>query len=244
MGRFDGKVCWVSGGGSGIGRATCVRLAAEGARVAVVTRTPDHAEETVRTIADAGGEARAFPADVADAAAVKATIDGAVAAWGRLDVVVSDAAEMTFTPIVDLAEADWDHLMGVNLRSAFLAAKYAIPHLPRGGVLVQVSSVHAHETTAGVVPYATSKGGVEAFTRGLALELLPRGIRVVAVAPGSVDTPMLRDNPNVKSGVEKLEGPVARPEELAAVIAFVASDDASFVNGTTVVADGARLARL
>ena len=244
MGRFDGKVCWVSGGGSGIGRAACVRLAAEGARVAVVTRTPEHADETVRLIADAGGEARAFACDVADGAAVRAAIDGAAAAWGRLDVVVSDAAEMTFTPLVDLGEDEWDHLMRVNLRSAFLAAKYAVPHLPRGGVLVNVSSVHAHATTPGVVPYATSKGGIEAFTRGLALELQPRGIRVVAVAPGAVDTPMLRENPNVRSGAEEVDGPVASPEALAAVLAFVASDEASFVNGTTVVADGARLARL
>ena len=113
---------------------------------------------------------------------------------------------MTFTPIVDLPEDDWDKVLAVNLRSVFLFCKYGVPHMPAGRRIVNISSVHAHETTRNVVPYATSKGGMEAFTRGFSEELADRKIRINCVAPGAVDTPMLWNNPNVKSGAEKIEG--------------------------------------
>lgn len=238
--RFADKVCLVTGGGSGIGRAACLRFAAEGGRVAVVDLNEAHAGATARSIADAGGAALAIHADVGKPEEVRAAVQRAVERWGRLDVLVNDAAMMTFTPIVDLSIEDWDHLMAVNLRAVFLFCKYALPHM-QGGAIVNVSSVHAHETTPNVVPYATSKGGMEAFTRGLSRECAGRKVRVNCVAPGAVDTPMLWSNPNVKSGKEKIEGAVGKPEDLAAAIAFLASDDAAFVNGTTLVVDGGRL---
>jgi glucose 1-dehydrogenase len=154
---------------------------------------------------------------------------------------VNDAAMMTFTPIVDLPDEDWDKVIHVNLRSLFLFCKYGTPHMRKGGAIVNISSVHAHETTKKVVPYATSKGGIEAFTRGFSEELATRKIRINCVAPGAVNTPMLWNNPNVKSGREKVGGAVGTPEDLAAAICFLASDEAKFVNGTTLIADGARL---
>jgi glucose 1-dehydrogenase len=238
--RFQDKICLVTGGGSGIGRAACGRLAAEGGKVAVVDLNGDGAQETVQAIVEAGGAAIGVQADVGNPAEVRAAVERTVREWGRIDVLVNDAAMMTFVPIVDLPEADWDHLMAVNLRAVFLFCKYCLPHM-HGGAIVNVSSVHAHETTANVVPYAASKGGMEAFTRGLSRECGDRNVRVNCVAPGAVDTPMLWSNPNVKSGAEKITGAVGKPGDLAAAIAFLASDEAIFVNGTTLVVDGGRL---
>jgi glucose 1-dehydrogenase len=123
---------------------------------------------------------------------------------------------MTFTPIVELPDQDWDRVLAVNLRSVFLFCKYGVPHMPAGGAIVNISSVHAHETTKNVVPYASSKGGMEAFTRGFSEELAQRKIRINCVAPGAVDTPMLWSNPNVKSGAEKIQGAIGKPEDIAA----------------------------
>lgn len=240
MKRFADKVCLVTGGASGIGRASCERFAAEGGRVAVVDANQEHGEETVRAITAAGGEATFLKADVSVPAEVKAAVRAAVDLWGRIDVLVNNAAMMTFEPITELADEDWDKVMAVNLRSVFLFCKYSLPHMRRGAI-VNVSSVHAHETTAGVVPYAASKGGMEAFTRGLSLECAAAKVRVNAVAPGAVDTPMLRENPNVKSGREKLTGAIGQPADLAAAITFLASAEACFINGTTLVVDGGRL---
>lgn len=239
--RFKDKVCLVTGGGSGIGRAAGERFAAEGGRVVVVDLNEDHGGEVVRAITDSGGEAIFAKANVAFSADVRAAIKLATDKWGRIDVLVNDAAMMTFSPLVDTPEEDWERVMAVNLRSVFLFCKYAVPLMPKGSSIVNVSSVHAHETTRNVVPYATSKGGMEAFTRGFSEELEERKIRINSVAPGAVDTPMLRNNPNVKSGAEKITGAVGKPEDLAAAICFLASDEARFVNGTTLVVDGGRL---
>lgn len=239
--RFKDKVCVVSGGGSGIGRATCLRFAMEGGRVLVVDLNEEHGLETVKMIADDGGEAVFSKADVSNSAQVQAAIKTAVDKWARIDVIVNDAAMMTFKPIVELADEDWDKVLAVNLRSVFLFCKYGVPHMPAGGSIVNISSVHAHETTKNVVPYASSKGGMEAFTRGFSEELAQRKIRINCVAPGAVDTPMLWSNPNVKSGAEKIQGAIGKPEDIAAAICFLASGEARFITGTTLVADGGRL---
>lgn len=239
--RFKGKVCIVTGGGSGIGRAACARFAREGGKVAVADWNEQHGGETVQEIVRGNGEAVFTKCNVAEPGDVKASIKAAVDKWGRIDVVVNDAAMMTFQPIADLSDEDFDKVLNVNLRSVFLFCKYSLPHMPRGSAFVNISSVHAHETTKNVVPYATSKGGMEAFTRGFAEELAPRGIRINCVAPGAVDTPMLWNNPNVKSGVEKVKGVVGKPEDIAAAICFLASPEARFVTGTTLIVDGGRL---
>ncbi len=237
---FKDKVCLVTGAGSGIGRATAQRMAAEGGKVLVIDRNPDGGNETVGQIKAANGEAQFSQCDVGEEAQIIASVQQALAAWGRIDVLVNNAAMMTFKKLVDLSSAEWDQVMAVNLRSVFLFCKYCIPHI-QGGAIVNVSSVHAHETTANVVPYASSKGAMEAFIRGVSLEHPRSQVRINCVAPGAVDTPMLWNNPNVKSGAEKVEGEIGKPEELAAAICFMASDEASFINGTTLIVDGGRL---
>jgi len=234
-------VCLVTGGGSGIGKAACKRFGAEGGKVVVVDLNQDHAKQTADEITKAGGEALFTGADVSDSKAVQASINAALDRWGKIDVIVNDAAMMTFKPIVDLDEKDWDHVLAVNIRSVFLYAKYGVPHMPPGSAIVNISSVHAHETTRNVVPYATSKGGMEAFTRGFSEELAAKKIRINCVAPGAVNTPMLWDNPNVKSGAEKVEGAIGEPEDIAAAICFLAADEARFITGTTLIVDGGRL---
>ncbi len=231
----------VTGAGSGIGRATAVQLAAEGGLVAVIDYSETGGQETVELITKAGGTAIFSKTDVGIESEVQASVDMAIQKWGRIDVVINDAAIMTFDKLVDLPTEKWDHVMNVNLRAIFLYTKFCVPHMPPGSSFVDISSVHAHETTPNVIPYASTKGGMEAFVRGASQEYATEGIRFNCVAPGAVDTPMLRNNPNIKDGAEKLTGIVGKPEELAAAICFMASSEASYINGTTLVADGGRL---
>jgi glucose 1-dehydrogenase len=237
---FTNKVCLVTGAGSGIGRATAQRFASVGGRVVVIDRNEEGGIETVDLIKQNNGEAVFSKCDVGIEEQIKASVQLALDTWKRIDVLVNNAAMMTFKKIVDLTSQEWDKVMAVNLRSVFLFCKYTIPHLDHGAI-VNVSSVHAHETTANVVPYASSKGAMEAFIRGVSMEYPYPKLRINCVAPGAVDTPMLWNNPNVKSGAEKIEGAIGKPEELAAAICFLASDDASYINGTTLVVDGGRL---
>lgn len=238
--RFTNKICIVTGAGSGIGRATAQRLASEGASVAVIDRNEDGGNETVSMIAAQSGTAMFIKCDVGVEDEIKETVNKTVEKWGRVDVLVNNAAMMTFKKIVDLGSDEWDAVMRVNIKSVFLFCKYALPHMTNGSV-INISSVHAHETTANVIPYASSKGAMEAFVRGASQEYPATQARFNCIAPGSVDTPMLWNNPNVKSGIEKPTGAIGKPEQLASAICFLASDESSFVNGTTLVVDGARL---
>jgi glucose 1-dehydrogenase len=238
--RFSNKVCLVTGSGSGIGRATAIRMAAEGGNVVVIDRNEEAGNQTVELIAQQNGSAIFCKTDVGVEQEIKAAVDAALTKWNKIDVLVNNAAMMTFKKIVDLSIEEWDMVMKVNLRSVFLFCKFCIPHMQNGSI-VNISSVHAHATTANVVPYASTKGAMEAFIRGVSLEYQPSHLRINCVAPGAVDTPMLWNNPNIKSGAEKVEGAVGKPEELAAAICFLASDDASYINGTTLVVDGGRL---
>ena len=151
---------------------------------------------------------------------------------------------MTFTPLLETDAASFDHVLAVNLRGPFLMLRHGVPLMRRGGAIVNVSSVHAQATTANVLPYATSKGGMEAMTRAASIELAPLGLRINCVRPGAVETPMLRSNHNIRSGAEKLDGPIGTPEQLAAAICWLASDEAGFVTGSVLTADGGRLAAL
>ncbi|WP_460681293.1 SDR family NAD(P)-dependent oxidoreductase [Mucilaginibacter koreensis] len=238
--RFKNKICLVSGGTSGIGRAAAEQFGREGGTVIVVGRKPEEGDAVVKTIEAAGAEALFIQTDIGDPAQIEQCVKTIIDKYGRIDIVVNDAAMMTFTPIVDLSIEDWDKVMHVNLRSIFLFCKYALPHM-HGGAIVNLSSVHAHQTTPNVLPYAATKGAIEAFTRGLCLEYPSTQARFNCVAPGAVDTPMLWDNPNIKDGKEKIQGAIGKPENLAAAICFLASDDAAYINGTTLVVDGGRL---
>ena len=243
MFRFQNKICLVTGATSGIGRATAVRLGLEGATVVCLGREAPDGRAVVAEIRAGGSEALFIKTDLAKDAQLVAAVAQTLARFGRIDVLVNDAAVMTYVPILELNPADWDRVMNVNLRALFRLCQLCLPHM-RGGAVVAVSSVHAARTTPNVVPYAASKGGLEAFVRGLSLEIPYTQARINAVAPGAVETPMLRANPNVQNGTEKITGQVGTPDELAAAICFLASDEANFINGTTLVADGGRLAHL
>jgi NAD(P)-dependent dehydrogenase (short-subunit alcohol dehydrogenase family) len=214
--------------------------------VVIANRDRESGAAAANEVKAAGApDAWASSCDVSDEAQVVATVEGTVARFGRLDVVVNNAGLMTFKPIVELTTQDWQRVLSVDLLGAFYFTKQAFKHMRTGGAIVNVSSIHAVESSPLVAPYASAKAALLAFTRSAALEGKPKGIRVNAILPGAVDTPMLWDNPNVKSGVEKIDpAAVGKPEDVAATIAFLASDDAAFVQGAALRVDGGRLSKL
>jgi glucose 1-dehydrogenase len=184
--RFKEKICLVTGGGSGIGRATCLQFAREGGTVIIVDRDKKAADETLQLIQDLNQEGLSLETDIGVPEQVKACVEESIRNYGRIDILVNNAAMMTFTTIVELEQDQWEQVMAVNLRSVFLFCKWCLPHMEHGSV-VNISSVHAHQTTPNVVPYATSKGGIEAFTRGMSREYPPEKARFNSVAPGAVE---------------------------------------------------------
>jgi NAD(P)-dependent dehydrogenase (short-subunit alcohol dehydrogenase family) len=244
--RFENRTVIVTGGAGGIGLATAERFASEGARVVIADRDGDRANAAVEQVKHAGAtDAWACACDVADPAQVASCVSNALARGGSLDVVVNNAGLMTFKSITDLTADDWTRVLGVDLLGAFFFIQQAFEHMKSGGAVVNVASIHALETEPMVAPYAAAKAALVSLTRSAALEARSRGIRVNAVLPGAVDTPMLWDNPNVKAGIEVIDrADVGAPTDIAATIAFLASGDAKFVQGAALVVDGGRIARL
>lgn len=243
--RFAGRCALVTGGGSGIGRAVAVRLAAEGATVAVnYVGDEAGAAETLALLRP--GPHMTVCADVADEDAVAAMFGAVLARFGRLDVLVNNAGIVEGAPSHELALAQWRRVLDVNLLGTMLCAREAIRHFlsrPGGGVVVNCSSVHQTIPKPGFLAYAASKSALDNLTRTLTLEYAAQGIRVNAVGPGAIVTPMNKswtDDPAARAGVEA-HIPVGRagtPEEMAAVFAFLASDDAAYVTGQTLYACG------
>ncbi len=244
---LEGKTVIVTGGNSGIGAAIAAAAGAEGANVVIdYVAHPEATAELDREITAKGGEAIGVDADVSKVADVQRLIDRAVAEYGRLDVFVNNAGIETRTSVLDSTEEDYDRVIAVNLKSAFfgtqLAAKQFIAQ-GGGGVIVNISSVHEDWPMPGNAPYCVSKGGMRMLTRTAGVELGPHGIRVVGVGPGAVDTPI---NEGTTSDPDKLArltaaipvGRVARPEDIASAVVFLASDRGGYATATTLFVDG------
>jgi meso-butanediol dehydrogenase/(S,S)-butanediol dehydrogenase/diacetyl reductase len=240
----------VTGAASGIGRATALRLAAEGARVCAADRDEARLDEAVAAITAAGGDATGQPLDVSDPVACRAAIEGCAARTGRLDLLANVAGVMYWGHLTDVSEADWARTLGVNLSGVFFLCQAAVPHLlETRGVIVNVASAAAIKGQAYTAPYCVSKAGVVSLTKCLAVEYAKRGLRAVAICPGGVNTPLNADM-KLPEGIDRslfqrlmpLSFPLAEPEEIAAAVAYLASDDARFVNGAVFSIDGGQTA--
>ncbi len=247
--RFQDKLVLVTGGGAGIGRATALLFAAEGATLIVADRNGPNGRATVSAIEEAGGSATFIECDVSSAEEVRRMCAAVAADFDGLDVLVNNAGmQIVGQSVEETSEDEWEQMHGTNLKGVFLVSKYAIPQLRRrgGGCIVNVASLNAQVTMAGFAVYAASKAGVVGLTRGMALDLLPHGIRVNAVLPGAVDTPMARayfDEHELPFDEAALKnqtriGRFSDSEEIADVIAYLSSDAARFIVGASVVADG------
>ncbi len=244
---LEGKTAIVTGSDSGIGRAIALELARQGAAVTInYHKNEDAATATKKEIEDAGGRAQVIQADVSSIADIQKLVDGTVAAFGRLDILVNNAGMETRSSTLDTTERQFDMVIAIDLKSAFfgvqLAAKQMIAQ-GGGGRIVNISSIHEDWPMPGNAPYCLAKGGVRMLTRTAGVELAPHGITVVGVAPGAVHTPI--DEVTLADPVQKAKlesaipiGRVAEPEEIAKLVAFLASDQATYSTATTFVADG------
>lgn len=242
--RFEGRAALVTGGLGGIGRAVAMTLARQGCAVAVVDQS--QSESFVEELLAAGApSATSLVADISNELQVRRACDECVAALKGLDIAVNVAGAMIYKPIAELDAADWVSSLSVNLLGAAFVTREAFRLMVRGGVVINIASVHAVRTSPLVAPYAASKAALLSLTRSTAIEGQDKGIRANALLPGAIDTPMLWSSPNIQSGAEVIAPEdVGRPQDIADAVAFLASDDARFINGAELRIEGGRLARL
>lgn len=251
-GQFDGKVALVTGAGSGIGRASAMAFAQEGATVVVADIVVEGGEETVKLIKDAGGEASFVKADVSQATEVEAMVNKAVETYGRLDYAHNNAGiEGAMSSTVDCTEETWDSTININLKGVWLCMKYEIPQMLKqgGGAIVNTSSIAGLVGSAGLPAYVASKHGVAGLTKTAAVEYSKEGIRVNAVCPGAIRTPMieriLEENPEMGEMMDSMHpiGRLGESEEIAKAVVWLCSDAASFVTGLPMAVDGGMVAQ-
>ena len=252
--RLKDKVCLITGGGSGIGRASALLFADEGARLIIVDKHAANAQAVASQCTGKGAQAMAIAADVASSADVKRMIAATVERFQRLDVLVNNAGYGIPGSVVETDEDAWDALMALNVRGVFLCSKYAIPVMRAngGGAIVNTASVVAAVGIGNHAAYCASKGAVAALTRAIAIDHVSDGIRCNAIAPGSIDTPyfddILRKSPDPGAtrkalAARQLLGRLGTPEEIAAGILFLASDESRFATGTILTLDGGMTAQ-
>ncbi len=260
IGRLDGRICIVTGGASGIGRAIALRFAQEGARIVILDPRGEPIEgggPTPELIAAAGGDARAFPVDVADPDALEQAVTEVVAEFGALDVMVNNAAIYTGTNLLDTTPEQWDRVIAVNLRAVFVGCRIAVRQMlkqePRGdarGRIVNISSQHGMIACPGDIAYGTSKAGVVYLTRQIANDYAARGIVCNAVAPGKILTGRSDAIDAASMAYSRARTPMARdplgrlgrPEDVAGAALFLASDEATYINGENLMVDGGWMA--
>lgn len=250
--NFKDRIVLVTGGSSGIGRATCSAFAREGARVAIADVDVSGAEETARMIEDTGGNATVFEADVTKADQVTSLVDRVIQAYGRLDCAFNNAGiagEGGST--VECTEENWDRVIDVDLKSVWLCMKYEIPQMEKqgGGSIVNTASIYGLAGAAGSIAYNAAKHGVVGITKVAALEYATAGIRINAVCPGYIRTPMTQPHIDADPQVERNMisqtplGRLGKPEEIAEAVVWLCSDAASFVTGHTMTPDGGYMAQ-
>lgn len=257
MGAFEGKVVIVTGGAQGIGRATAREFAQEGARVAIADVNEAAGQATLRQIAETPGQGLFVRADVSQSAECQRVVAETLTAFGGIDILFNNAGIQpadSYCNAEETSEEIWDRIIGVNLKSYFLMAKYTIPELRKrgGGVIVNTASVQGLQSMKGVSAYAASKGGVLSLTRQLAVEYAAEKIRVLAICPGTIDTEMVRasaareggnlDETLRRYGESHPIGRIGTGQDIANVVLFLASDKASFMTGEYVCVDGGYMA--
>jgi NAD(P)-dependent dehydrogenase (short-subunit alcohol dehydrogenase family) len=244
--RLEGKKALITGGDSGIGRAVALAFAREGADVAVsYLSEKDDAQETRRLVEDCGRECLLIPGDLSDPEHCRDVIDLTVEAFGRIDILVNNAAhQATFESIEQIPDAEWEKTFATNISAMFYLTKAALPHMKPGGSIINTSSVNADMPNQTLLAYATTKGAIQNFSGGLAQQLASKGIRVNTVAPGPVWTPLIPAtmpaDKVAEFGKQYPMGRPAQPRELAPVYVLLASDEASYVSGATVAVTGGK----
>jgi len=253
--KLKDRVTIVTGAGKGIGKGIATVFSRQGAKVVVVDWDEEAGKKTSEEIRRSGGDAFFVKCDASNEEQVKAMILAAIAKYGRINVLVNNAGIGVYKTVLDTTSEEWDRCLAVNLKGVFLCSKYAIPHIKAagGGAIVNIASVHAYQNVGGTAPYAASKAGVVALTRVMAIDYGRDKIRVNAICPGWIYTPLIQsifdEAPDPEKARREVEhrqilGRLGTPEEVGEAAAFLASDEASYITGASLMVDNGMTAQL